>query len=87
MSVDTINVIIKSVYTVPLHIYKYTPRIFVIGKGFSSLIKPGLRQKRARQREEDIMLSLPSSRETIVQSAGLLTPHRRTVTRYRLSSA
>ena len=45
-----------------------------IGKRFASPIKPGLRQKRARRREEDRILSLPSSSETPVQSAGPSTP-------------
>ena len=45
-----------------------------IGKRFASPIKPGLRQKCARRREEDRILSLPSSSETPVQSAGPSTP-------------
>ena len=45
-----------------------------IGKRFASPIKPGPRQKRARRREEDRILSLPSSSETLVQSAGPSTP-------------
>ena len=62
------------VYILYLCIYKYTPRILVIGKRFASPIKPGPRQKRARRRDEDRMLLLPSSRETPVQSAGPSTP-------------
>ena len=45
-----------------------------IGKRFASPIKPGLRQKRAKRREEDRILSLPSSSDTPVQRAGPSTP-------------